>query len=104
MDLAGAGLSVGIGLLVASLVGITVSPAWLAWLAAPLLVASFVVHAMYRGNGLRLIPSGLPTVSATFRPLPVAMLGLIAVIWWPGRRSPSVRPSPLPRSFLFPLS
>ena len=35
---------------------------------------------MYRGNGLRLIPSGLPTVSVTFRSLPVAMLGLIAVL------------------------
>ena len=79
MDLVGAGVSVGIGLLVASLVGMTVSPTWLVWLAAPLLVASFVVHAMYRGNGLRLIPSGLPTVTATFRSLPVAMLGLIAI-------------------------
>jgi exopolysaccharide biosynthesis polyprenyl glycosylphosphotransferase len=80
MDLVGTGLSVGIGLLVAAQVGIAVSPAWLAWLGAPLLVASFVVHAMYRGNGLRLIPSGLPTVTAIFRSLPVAVLGLVALL------------------------
>ena len=80
MDLVGTGLSVGIGLLVAAEVGIAVSPSWLAWLAAPLLVASFVVHAMYRGNGLRLIPSGLPTVTGIFRSLPVAMLGLVALL------------------------
>ena len=80
MDLAGAGLSVGLGLLVAAQLGLAVTPAWLAWLAVPLLVASFFVHAIYRGNGLRLIPSGLPAVTAIFRSLPVAMLGLVALL------------------------
>jgi exopolysaccharide biosynthesis polyprenyl glycosylphosphotransferase len=80
MDLVGSGLAVGIGLLVAAQVGIAVTPSWLSWLAVPLLMASLVVHAMYRGNGLRLIPSGLPTVSTIFRSLPVAMLGLVALL------------------------
>ena len=80
MDLAGAALSVGLGLGVATAAGLGAPTSWAPWLAVPALLISFLYHGMYRGNGLRIIPSGMGVVTKVSRSLPVAALCTVAIL------------------------
>lgn len=45
------------------------------------LLASLLLHGMYRGNGLRLLPTGTPVLSVVGHSLPVAMLGSVGLFF-----------------------
>jgi exopolysaccharide biosynthesis polyprenyl glycosylphosphotransferase len=84
LDAVALGLALGVGLLAAALAGSSPSPLWVPALAPAILLASFIGHGMYRSNGLRLIPSGMPTFRAVAHSLPLAALATIAVLFASG--------------------
>ena len=49
-------------------------------LLVPVALASFALHGMYRGNALRLIPSGLAVCSKVAHSLPWALFGAIGLV------------------------
>jgi exopolysaccharide biosynthesis polyprenyl glycosylphosphotransferase len=66
-----------VGLAVASMIGDIGIPRWQAFLIVPLLVTSMLIHGMYRGNGLRLVPSGMPVFNILAHSLPIALLAVV---------------------------
>ena len=80
MDLTGAALSVGVGLAITTSAGLGPATGWGPWLAVPALIFSFGFHGMYRGNGLRIIPSGMAVLATVARSLPVAALCTVGIL------------------------
>ncbi len=79
MDMTGAALSVGVGLVVATATGL-VGAQWWSLAAVATLIMSLTFHGMYRRNGLRVIPSGMATVTTVCRSLPVAALCTVGLL------------------------
>jgi len=81
LDLVGALLAMGVGLLAVMAAFAVFSPrnAW-ALLAVPILLLSFWLHGLYGGNTLRLVPAGLPVAGRTARSLPVAALCVTGIL------------------------
>jgi exopolysaccharide biosynthesis polyprenyl glycosylphosphotransferase len=78
-------LSVGIGLVVTSISGLLGLPLGEVLVVIPVMLGSLLLHGMYRGNGLRLVPSGMAVFSTVAHSLPVAMLatlGLFFALGW----------------------
>ncbi len=46
----------------------------------PIILLAFQVQGLYRGNGLRTVPSGLPVTAAAGRAVPLAMLTMVVVL------------------------
>jgi exopolysaccharide biosynthesis polyprenyl glycosylphosphotransferase len=80
LDTAATCASVLLGLLVAGALGVTSSRPWAPALAVPTLVFSLALHGMYRGNEVRLVPSGLAAATKVVRSLPLAALATVAVL------------------------
>jgi exopolysaccharide biosynthesis polyprenyl glycosylphosphotransferase len=58
----------------------TAVPTGLLLTAVPALGVSLAVHGFYRGNGLRMTPTGIPVVSAVARSLPLALVAVVGVL------------------------
>jgi exopolysaccharide biosynthesis polyprenyl glycosylphosphotransferase len=77
-------LSVGIGLAAMALTGLLRVPLWEVLIVVPVMLGSLLLHGMYRGNGLRLVPSGMAVFSAVSHSLPVAMLVTLGLFFGMG--------------------
>jgi exopolysaccharide biosynthesis polyprenyl glycosylphosphotransferase len=78
-------LSVGLGLTITAITGPTGLPLWEVLAVVPVMLASLLLHGMYRGNGLRLVPSGMAVFSTVAHSLPLAMLaslGMFFALGW----------------------
>jgi len=73
--------SLGAGLAVTAMAGWVGVALWEAVLVVPVMLASLLLHGMYRGNGLRLVPSGMAVFSTVAHSLPVAMLITVALFF-----------------------
>jgi exopolysaccharide biosynthesis polyprenyl glycosylphosphotransferase len=81
LDLLALGLSVGVGVGVAALAGLAGLPVWELVVVIPVMLGSLLLHGMYRGNGLRLVPSGMAVFSTVAHSLPVALLATLGVFF-----------------------
>jgi len=80
LDAVACGVSVLLGLAVMGLGGLDQPALWVAALAVPALLLSCAVHGQYAGNGLRLIPSGMPVAVRVTRALPLATLAMVCAV------------------------
>jgi exopolysaccharide biosynthesis polyprenyl glycosylphosphotransferase len=85
LDVLALTLSVGLGLTVVAVFGLSGLRQWDVLTVIPIMLVSLLLHGMYRGNGLRLVPSGMAVFSTVAHSLPVTMLatvGLFFALGW----------------------
>jgi exopolysaccharide biosynthesis polyprenyl glycosylphosphotransferase len=84
LDLLALALSAGVGVAVAVVIGQSGIPVWEVLAVLPIMVGSLLLHGMYRGNGLRLVPSGMAVFSTVAHSLPVALLAMLGAFFSAG--------------------
>jgi exopolysaccharide biosynthesis polyprenyl glycosylphosphotransferase len=102
LDLFALALSIGAGVLVAAVLGLSGLAAWEVLIVIPVMMGSLLLHGMYRGNGLRLVPSGMAVFSTVAHSLPVALLATLGVFFAAGWEHGAGAAFALPLCLLLP--
>lgn len=74
-------LSLGFGVAIAAVFDLSELRQWEVLTVIPVMLASLLLHGMYRGNGLRLVPSGMAVFSTVAHSLPVTMLATVGLFF-----------------------
>jgi len=102
LDAAGLLVSVAIGAGIAALSHLPGVVPWQALVVVPLMLPSLLLHGLYRGNVLRLVPSGMAVFGIVAHSLPVALLATVGLYLALGSVHGALGLLALPACFVLP--